>query len=153
MGNIANRSITDSLLRHDYLLYIVGPFLLTHLLLDKLKASAPSRIINTSALAHKLGVMQLDDINFESREFKPGDAYAQSKLAVMLYTRQLAKEIEGESSWKLLEICSRAELTVKPFTASVSTPIVFTNFDPDKHTLRPQHAWTSYIYLSEFQKT
>lgn len=76
----------------------LGHFLLTHLLLDKLKSSPTGgRIINVTASAYKLGELaeHLDDLQFERREYKNGDAYVQSKLAVMLFTRKLAKYLEG----------------------------------------------------------
>ncbi len=74
-----------------------GPFLLTHLLLDKLKASAPSRIINNTALAYQLASIDFEDIQAEKKEFIPGEVYGQSKLANMLFTRKLAKELEGKT--------------------------------------------------------
>lgn len=73
----------------------LGHFLLTELLLDTLKASAPSRIINTTASAQNLGDIDFEDINKEDQEYSMGDAYAQSKLAVVLHTLQLAKRLEG----------------------------------------------------------
>lgn len=75
----------------------LGHFLLTHLLLNKLKASPSSRIINVSAAAYQLGELSdhLDDLQFERREYKTGDAYSQSKLAIMLFTHYLAKHLEG----------------------------------------------------------
>jgi NAD(P)-dependent dehydrogenase (short-subunit alcohol dehydrogenase family) len=70
-------------------------FLLTDLLLERLKASAPARIINVASGAHQ-GV---SGIAFDDPEFKQGyrtfRAYAQSKLANILFTRELAKRLEG----------------------------------------------------------
>jgi len=66
--------------------------------LDKLKASPTGgRILNVSAAAYQLGELaeHLDDLQFERREYKNGDAYIQSKLAIMLFTRKLAKHLEG----------------------------------------------------------
>ncbi|XP_037549932.1 retinol dehydrogenase 11 [Nematolebias whitei] len=71
----------------------LGPFFLTFLLLDLLKHSAPSRVINVSSLAHAMGKIQFDDLNGE-RSYHPVRAYAQSKLANVLFTRELAKRIE-----------------------------------------------------------
>jgi NAD(P)-dependent dehydrogenase (short-subunit alcohol dehydrogenase family) len=65
------------------------------LLLDKLKASGSSRIINASAVAYQIAEPDLDDLKFEKREYQPGDAYAQSKLFIMWWTRHLAKQLEG----------------------------------------------------------
>lgn len=74
---------------------LTGHFLLTHLLLDKLKAGESSRIVNLSANAYQLGELDMDDLMFERREYKPSLAYAQSKLAVMLFSHQLAKHLQG----------------------------------------------------------
>ncbi|PSN43390.1 Retinol dehydrogenase 12 [Blattella germanica] len=72
----------------------MGHFLLTNLLLDNLKASAPSRIINVSSIAHHRGEIKKDDLNSE-KHYDGGDAYNQSKLANVLFTRELAKKLEG----------------------------------------------------------
>lgn len=72
----------------------MGHFLLTHLLLDLIKRSAPARIINVSSVAHKFGSINLEDINSE-KAYDKNWAYAQSKLANVLFTRSLAKRLEG----------------------------------------------------------
>jgi len=67
--------------------------------LDYLKKSAPSRVVNVTALAYQLGEINFDDINLEQQEvFKPGTAYSQSKLALMLFTAKLAKYLEGTNT-------------------------------------------------------
>ncbi|RDD40168.1 Retinol dehydrogenase 13 [Trichoplax sp. H2] len=71
-----------------------GHFLLTNLLLDKLKTCAPSRIINVSSLAHMMGKINFDDINSE-KGYGSVAAYSQSKLANVLFTRELAKRLQG----------------------------------------------------------
>lgn len=72
----------------------LGPFLLTNLLLDTLKASAPSRIVNVSSDAHRGGKIHRDDIMFE-KSYSMFQCYAQSKLANILFTRELAKRLVG----------------------------------------------------------
>ncbi|XP_025841030.1 retinol dehydrogenase 13 isoform X2 [Vulpes vulpes] len=74
---------------------IEGHFLLTNLLLDKLKASAPSRIINLSSLAHIAGHIDFDDLNWEKRKYDTKAAYCQSKLAVILFTKELSRRLQG----------------------------------------------------------
>jgi len=73
-----------------------GHFLLTNLLMPLIKRAAPgARIVNVSSLAHTQGAMQWDDINFERSKYSPVVAYAQSKLANVLFTRELARKVEG----------------------------------------------------------
>lgn len=72
----------------------LAPFLLTNLLLDKLKASAPSRIINVSSEAHRVGRIRFGDLEGKRRWSWMG-SYAQSKLANILFTRHLASKLEG----------------------------------------------------------
>ena len=74
--------------------FFSGTFLLTELLLDKLKASAPSRIINTAAAAANLGSIDFDNINLKGH-YTPGKGFSQSKFAVVLYTLYLAEKLKG----------------------------------------------------------
>jgi NAD(P)-dependent dehydrogenase (short-subunit alcohol dehydrogenase family) len=69
-------------------------FLLTNLLLDTLKASAPARIINVSSGAHRSARMKFDDLQL-ARGFWLFRAYGQSKLANVLFTYELARRLEG----------------------------------------------------------
>ncbi|XP_029335107.1 retinol dehydrogenase 13 [Mus caroli] len=73
----------------------LGHFLLTNLLLDKLKASAPSRIINLSSLAHVAGHIDFDDLNWQMKKYDTKAAYCQSKLAVVLFTKELSHRLQG----------------------------------------------------------
>ncbi|XP_016989689.1 retinol dehydrogenase 12 isoform X2 [Drosophila rhopaloa] len=72
----------------------MGHFLLTNLLLDVLERSAPSRVVVVASKAHERGQIQKEDIN--SKVFyDEGVAYCQSKLANILFTRELAKRLKG----------------------------------------------------------
>src|SRR5260370_4051937 len=75
----------------DYL----APFLLTNLLLDVLKASAPARIVNVSSNSHEAGYIKLDDLQAE-HHYRSMRAYGQSKLAVVLFTYELARRLQGK---------------------------------------------------------
>lgn len=69
----------------------LGHFLLTNLLLDHLKKSTPSRIVVVSSAAHLVGRIHKEDLNSEKHYSKFFGAYAQSKLANILFTRKLAE--------------------------------------------------------------
>jgi len=72
----------------------LAPFLLTNLQLDLLKASAPSQIINVSSVGHYNGHINFDDLNLEN-DYGGWKAYGQSKLALVLFTHELAKKLQG----------------------------------------------------------
>ena len=76
----------------------LGPFLLTHLLLDLLKAGGgdQARIVNLSSISHNAGLMTFDNLNLVGGAYTPLKAYAQSKLATVLWSRQLAKRLPME---------------------------------------------------------
>ncbi len=72
----------------------LASFLLTNLQLDLLKASAPSRIINVSSVGHYNGHINFEDLNLEN-DYGGWKAYGQSKLALILFTHELAKKLQG----------------------------------------------------------
>lgn len=72
----------------------MGHFLLTNLLLDMLKSSAPSRIVVLSSIAHHFGSINQDDLNSE-KSYNKFKAYSQSKLANVLFSRELSKRLMG----------------------------------------------------------
>ncbi len=72
----------------------LGYFLLTNLLLDRLKASAPARIINVSSTASRRGKINFGDLQGE-KSYNGAAAYRQSKLANILFTVELAKRLQG----------------------------------------------------------
>jgi NAD(P)-dependent dehydrogenase (short-subunit alcohol dehydrogenase family) len=74
----------------------LGHFLLTHLLLDRLKQSAPSRILNLASVGHHMAWrgMRFDDLQSEKR-YAGMEVYGRSKLANVLFSRELAKRLAG----------------------------------------------------------
>jgi len=71
-----------------------APFLLTNLLLDRLKASAPARVVTTASDAHSSGLIDFDDLDME-RKWSIFRAYGTTKLANILFTRELARRLES----------------------------------------------------------
>ena len=72
----------------------LGYFLLTNLLLDMLKQGAPSRVVNVSSDAHAHGHINFDDLQGE-KSYSGVKAYCHSKLANILFTRELARRLAG----------------------------------------------------------
>ena len=88
------RRVTADGYENTFATNYLAPFLLTNLQLDLLKASAPSRIINVSSVGHYNGHINFDDLNLEN-DYGGWRAYGQSKLALVLFTHQLAKKLQG----------------------------------------------------------
>jgi NAD(P)-dependent dehydrogenase (short-subunit alcohol dehydrogenase family) len=71
------------------------------LLLNLLKKSSNARIINVSSTAHKAGKIHFENINLRNNAYSPLKAYSQSKLANILFTRELAKRLGKNSNIKV----------------------------------------------------
>ena len=93
-GFFASRQISADGIELTWALNHMSYFLLTNLLTDILRASAPARVVNVSSDAHRSGVMRWDDLQF-TRSYNGWAAYAQSKLANILFSNELARRLEG----------------------------------------------------------
>jgi NAD(P)-dependent dehydrogenase (short-subunit alcohol dehydrogenase family) len=93
-GFWAHRHVTADGLERTFALNHLAPFLLTGLLLDRLTASAPARIITVSSGAHAQGRIDFDDLQGE-RDYSGQRAYSQSKLANVMFTYELARRLDG----------------------------------------------------------
>ncbi|MGH8183561.1 MAG: SDR family oxidoreductase [Rhodanobacteraceae bacterium] len=89
-----DRRLTEDGIETTFAVNHLAAFLLTHLLLDTLHASAPARIVNVASVAHDGGTLDFDDLNFD-RDYSVMHAYSRSKLANVLFTRALAKRLAG----------------------------------------------------------
>ncbi|XP_075144552.1 nazgul [Haematobia irritans] len=90
---------TDGFEKHLQVNYL-SPFLLSHLLVPHLKKSPNGRIINVSAHSHTTAKMDFDDplnLGTWATKFHPRDAFAHSKLAILLASRWMAKELKDTS--------------------------------------------------------
>jgi retinol dehydrogenase-14 len=88
------REVTVDGLERQFAVNHLAYFLLTNLLLDQLKAGAPSRIINVSSGAHTGATLNFDDLQGE-QAYNGSRAYSQSKLANILFTYELARRLQG----------------------------------------------------------
>jgi len=89
-GRVLSEDGLESTLALNYL----APFLLTNLLLKKLKGSAPSRVVNVSSVAHESGRIDFNNLNGE-RSYSGVSAYSRSKLALVLFTNEIARRLSG----------------------------------------------------------
>jgi retinol dehydrogenase-14 len=88
------RHVTVDGLERTFALNHLAPFLLTNLLMDRLKGSGPARVVTVSSQAHRGGRIDFDDLQGE-RSYSGARAYNQSKLANVLFTYELARRSAG----------------------------------------------------------
>ena len=93
-GFWANRHETADGLEHTFALNHLAPFLLTNLLIDRLRACAPARIVTVSSGAQSMGRIDFDDLMGE-QTYSGQRAYNQSKLANVMFTYELARRLDG----------------------------------------------------------
>lgn len=110
-----SRNETQDGIERTFAVNHLAPFLLTQLLLDRLITSAPSRVINVSSEAHRQAKMHFEDIEGKTKWSSFG-SYAQSKLANILFTKELARKLNG------------AEVTVNSLHPGVVNTALFDQF-------------------------
>jgi len=93
-GFWAHRHVTADGLERTFALNHLAPFLLTNLLLDRLIASGPARVITVSSNAQAMGTIDFDDLMGE-RSYSGQQAYNASKLANVMFTYELARRLDG----------------------------------------------------------
>ena len=93
-GFWATRRVTADGLEYTFAVNYLAPFLLTSLLLDRLKASSPARIVTVSSGAHGSGTIDFGDLQGE-RRYSGQRAYSQSKLANIMFSYELARRLAG----------------------------------------------------------
>jgi retinol dehydrogenase-14 len=93
-GFWAHRHVTADRLEHTFALNHLAPFLLTNLLLDRLRSNAPARVVTVSSGAQAMGRIDFDDLLGVGR-YSGQRAYNQSKLANVMFTYELARRLDG----------------------------------------------------------
>lgn len=92
--HMPQRQLTEDGLEATFAINHLAPFLLTHLLLDLLKASAPARIVNVSSDAHLSAKLDFKNLQGE-QHYEGREAYCLSKLGNVLFTFELAARLQG----------------------------------------------------------
>ena len=93
-GYWSTRQVTTDGLERTFAVNHLAPFLLTSLLLDRLKENGAARIVTVASKAERMGRIDFDDLQGE-RDYSGARAYNQSKLANVMFTRELARRLEG----------------------------------------------------------
>jgi retinol dehydrogenase 12 len=89
-----NRATTIDGIEAVFAVNHLAYFLLSQLLLERLRASAPARIVNVASDAHRWGALNIEDLQHE-HSYRPLLVYGRSKLCNILFTRELAQRIQG----------------------------------------------------------
>ena len=95
-GMFSKRNVSKDGYEMTFAVNHLAPFLLTHLLLETLKGSGGARIVTTASDAHRGAALPLDDLQATGK-YSSMRVYGTSKLANILFTRALAKRLEGTS--------------------------------------------------------
>src|SRR6266702_1388141 len=121
----------------------LAPFLLTHLLLDVLKASAPARIVNVSSATQASGYIQMDDLQAE-KHYR--SAYGQSKLAEVMFTYELARRLQGTG---VTANCLHPGFVATNFGQSSTAPVIHTAVKfISRFGISPEEGAKTSIYLA-----
>ena len=121
----------------------LAPFLLTNLLLDVLKASAPARIVNVSSATQASGYIQMDDLQAE-KHYR--SAYGQSKLAEVLFTYELARRLQGTG---VTANCLHPGFVATNFGQSSTAPVIHTAVKfISRFGISPEEGAKTSIYLA-----
>jgi retinol dehydrogenase 14 len=145
-GLFGNRKTTVDGLEYTFAFNHLAYFLLTNLLLDVLKASSPSRIINVSSSAQGLARLDFDDLQSQKR-YEGLGVYNMTKLANVMFTYELAKRLEGTGVTVNAVDPGRVNTT---FGESAHTPWIRFNMALSRRLLgiSPEQGADTLVYLA-----
>lgn len=92
-----SRELTADRIEKTFAVNHLGYFLLTNLLLDRVIASAPARIVCVASTGHLRGTMDFDDLGFERGGYSIMGAYSRSKLGNVMFVNELARRLAGKN--------------------------------------------------------
>ena len=150
------REVTPEGFERTLAVNYLGPFLLTHELLDLLKSSAPSRIINVSSGLAKNGKVDLDDLQSE-KNYKGSKAYskvrapvyANTKLMLMMFTYELARRLKGSGVTANVLMPGFVATNLGKNSGSLSSSIMFKMVRPMQVSAKKGAETSIYLASSE----
>lgn len=141
---LSERTETPDRIETQLAINHLAPFLLTNLLLDLLKRSAPSRIVTVSSDAHRWSKMDLDDLQSRKR-YRAFPVYGMTKLANIMFTYELAERLEGTG---VTANCLHPGSVNTNFAVSSRSPftLLFRAFKPFMRS--PEQGADTLVYLA-----
>jgi len=94
---LSKRALSEDGFELNFAVNHLAPFLLTNLLLDTLKKSAPSRIINVGSAAHRMGKIDFEDLQRVNKKGRPMGLYGSSKLVMTIVSYELSRMLENSN--------------------------------------------------------
>ena len=149
---LTTRQLTKDWLETTWAVNHLAPFLLTNLLLERLKASAPARIVNTASDAHIGADIPFDDLDgtkaYATRSLAgPGFVrYGQTKLANVLFTLELARRLEGTG---VTANCFHPGLVATGITRELRGPARMTMSVVNAFARKPKQGAETLVWLVE----
>jgi retinol dehydrogenase 14 len=128
-AEFVKRQVTSEGFEQTFAVDYLAPFLLTYELLDLLKASAPSRIINVSSGLAKNGKVNFDDLQNE-KNYKGMQAYSNAKLMLMMFTYELSRKLKDTGVTVNVLMPGFVATNLGKNSGSLSSAIMFTLVRP-----------------------
>lgn len=155
-ASFSKREVTQEGFERNFAVNYLGPFLLTHELLDLLKSSAPSRVINVSSGLAKKGKVDLDDLQGEknfpgSKFFSPSraPAYDNAKLMLMMFTYELARRLKGSKVTVNVLMPGFTATNLGKNSGSLSSAIMFKMVRPMQQSAKKGAETSIYLASSD----
>lgn len=152
------RELTPEGFERTFAVNYLGPFLLTHELMDLLKSSAPSRIINVSSGLAKNGKVDIDDLQSEKPSGEKGHshsrspAYDNAKLMVILFTYELARQLQNTGVTANVLMPGFAATNLGRNSGSLASSILFKMVRPMQISAKKASETSVYLASSEEMK-
>jgi NAD(P)-dependent dehydrogenase (short-subunit alcohol dehydrogenase family) len=128
-AEFVKRQVTAEGFEQTFAVDYLAPFLLTYELLDLLKASVPSRIINVSSGLAKNGKIDFDDLQNE-KNYKGMQAYSNAKLMLMMFSYELSRRLQGTGVTVNVLMPGFVATNLGKNSGSLSSAIMFTIVRP-----------------------